>query len=123
MLAAALTRDRLNNTVRDEHDIEKAVGARPLGRIPHDGTLGAARTIGFGAPAAAAAEAFQHLRTALSVAHPERSYATILVTALAKAKGSQLSHSISQQHAPKATAGVDVHLIPQGCCRQWQSTT
>jgi polysaccharide biosynthesis transport protein len=86
-VAAALTRERLNNTVRDEQDIEKVVGARPLGRIPHDETLGAARTIDFGASRTTAAGAFRHLRTALSVAHSERSHATILVTSPRECEG------------------------------------
>lgn len=78
-VAALLTRERLNNTVRDERDIEKVVGARPLGSIPHDKTLGAL-TIDFGTPGTASAAAFRYLRTALSVAHSKRSLATILVT-------------------------------------------
>jgi polysaccharide biosynthesis transport protein len=86
-VVAALTRERLNNTVRDEHDIEKVVGARPLGRIPHDGTLRAALTIDFGAPATAAAAALRHLCTALSVAHSDRSLTTILVTSPRKGEG------------------------------------
>ncbi|WP_375482276.1 Wzz/FepE/Etk N-terminal domain-containing protein [uncultured Mycobacterium sp.] len=78
-VAAALGRERLNNTVRDERDIEKFVSARPLGSIPHDKTLRAGLTIDFGVPAVAAG-AFRRLRTALSVVHSERSLATILVT-------------------------------------------
>jgi capsular exopolysaccharide synthesis family protein len=86
-VAAALTRERLNNTVRDERDIEKVVGVRPLGHIPHDKTLGAALTIDFGGPGTAAAGAFRHLRTALSVAHSERSPATFLVTSPREGEG------------------------------------
>lgn len=79
-VAAVLTRERLNNTVRDQQDIEKILGVRPLGGIPHDETLGAALTIDFRAPRAASAGAFRHLRTALSIAHSEASHAMILVT-------------------------------------------
>lgn len=81
-VAVRLTRERLNNTVRDERDIEKVVGTLPVGRIPHDKTLAAALTADFDGPAAgtAAARAFQHLRTAFLVAHSERSLATLLVT-------------------------------------------
>jgi succinoglycan biosynthesis transport protein ExoP len=79
-VAATLTRERLNNTVRDERDIDKVVGARPLGCIPHDKTLSAVLTTDFGAPRAASAGAFRYLRTALSVAHSKRSLATFLVT-------------------------------------------
>lgn len=78
-MVAALTRERLNNTIRDEQDIEKIVGVRPLGSIPHDEVLAAARIIGFDAPASPAADAFRHLRTVLSVARSERSVSTILV--------------------------------------------
>jgi capsular exopolysaccharide synthesis family protein len=79
-VAAVLTRERLNNTVRDERDIEKVVGARPLARIPHDKTLGTALTIDFGTRGSASAAAFRHLRNALSVAHSKRSVTTFLVT-------------------------------------------
>lgn len=75
-----LTRERLNNTVRDDQDIEKAVGTRLLGSIPHDGDLGHAEIVDFDGPQTAAAGAFRQLRTALSVAHSERSLVTILVT-------------------------------------------
>ena len=85
-VVAALTRERLNNTVRDERDIEKVVGARPLGSIPHDQTLRAGLTIDFGVPAIAAG-AFRHLSTALSVAHSDRSLATILVTSPREGEG------------------------------------
>jgi polysaccharide biosynthesis transport protein len=85
-VAAALTRERLNNTVRDERDIEKVVSARPLGSIPHDKTLRAGLTIDFGVPAIAAG-AFRHLSTALSVAYSDRSPATILVTSPREGEG------------------------------------
>lgn len=85
--AAALTRERLNNTVRDERDIESLFGSRLLGRIPHDEILGAEKIIDFGAPATAAAGAFRHLRTALAVAHAKRSLTTILVTSPRRGDG------------------------------------
>ena len=85
-VAAALTRERLNNTVRDERDIEKVVSARPLGSIPHDKTLRAGLTIDFGVPAIAAG-AFRHLSNALSVAYSDRSPATILVTSPREGEG------------------------------------
>lgn len=79
-VAGVLTRERLNNTVRDERDVENIFGARPLPCIPHDEVLAAAQIIDFGAPATAAAGAFRHLRTALSVAHSPHPLATIMVT-------------------------------------------
>ncbi len=85
-VVAALTRERLNNTVRDERDIEKVVGARPLGSIPHDETLRAGLTIDFGVPAIAAG-AFRRLSTALSVAYSDRLPATILVTSPREGEG------------------------------------
>jgi polysaccharide biosynthesis transport protein len=85
-VAAALTRERVNNTVRDERDIEKVVSARPVGSIPHDKTLRAGLTIDFGVPAIAAG-AFRHLSTALSVAYSDRSPATILVTSPREGEG------------------------------------
>lgn len=85
-VAAALTRERLNNTVRDERDLEKVVGVRPLGSIPHDRTLRAGLTLDFGVPAIAAG-AFRHLSTALSVTYSDRLPATILVTSPRKGEG------------------------------------
>lgn len=79
-VALILTRERLNNTIRDDQDIEKAVGTRLLGRIPHDGDLSHAEIVDFDGPQTAAAGAFRQLRTALTVAHSERSLVTILVT-------------------------------------------
>jgi polysaccharide biosynthesis transport protein len=86
-VAAALTRERLNNVVRDERDLEKVIGARPLERIPHDKKLGAALTVDFNGPGGAAAGAFRHLRTALSVAHSKGSLATFLVTSPREGEG------------------------------------
>ncbi len=85
-VVAALSRERLNNTVRDERDIEKVVSARPLGSIPHDKTLRAGLTIDFGVPATAAG-AFRRLRTAVSAAHSDRLPATILVTSPREGEG------------------------------------
>ena len=86
-VATALTRERLNNTIRDERDIQKVVGERPLGCIPHDRTLGAALTTDFDGPGTAAAGAFRHLRTALAVAHSKRSLTTLLVTSPREGEG------------------------------------
>jgi len=85
-VAAALGRERFNNTVRDERDIKKVVSSRPLGHIPHDKTLRAGLTMDFGVPAIAAG-AFRHLSTALSVACSDRSPATILVTSPREGEG------------------------------------
>ncbi|MGB8795535.1 MAG: P-loop NTPase [Mycobacterium sp.] len=85
-VAAALGRERFNNKVRDERDIENVVSVRPLGHIPHDKTLRAGLTVDFGVPAIAAG-AFRHLSTALSVAYSDRSPATILVTSPREGEG------------------------------------
>ena len=85
-MAAALGRERLNNKVRDERDIQKVASLRPLGHIPHDKTLRAGLTMDFGVPAIAAG-AFRHLSTALSVACSDRSPATILVTSPREGEG------------------------------------
>jgi polysaccharide biosynthesis transport protein len=85
-VAAALGRERLNNKVRDERDIQKVASLRPLGHIPHDKTLRAGLTMDFGVPAIAAG-AFRHLSTALSVACSDRSPATILVTSPREGEG------------------------------------
>lgn len=85
-VAAALGRERLNNKVRDERDIQKVASLRPLGHIPHDNTLRAGLTMDFGVPAIAAG-AFRHLSTALSVACSDRSPATILVTSPREGEG------------------------------------
>ena len=85
-VAAALGRERLNNRVRDERDIEKVVSSRTLGHIPHDKTLRAGLTVDFGVPAIAAG-AFRHLSNALSVAYSDDSPATILVTSPREGEG------------------------------------
>jgi polysaccharide biosynthesis transport protein len=85
--ATALTRERLNKTIRDDRDIERVLGTRPLVCIPNDGTLGAALTTDFDGPGTAAAGAFRHLRTALAVANSKRPLATILVTSPRESDG------------------------------------
>ncbi|MGA7051837.1 MAG: Wzz/FepE/Etk N-terminal domain-containing protein [Mycobacterium sp.] len=112
-LAITLIRERLNNTVRDEQDIEKTVGARLLGRIPHDDVLGAARIIDFGGPATPAAGAFRHLRTVLSAPRSERSLATILVTSPREGEGkSTVAVNLAAAFAESGSSVVlvDAHL-------------
>jgi capsular exopolysaccharide synthesis family protein len=108
-VGVALIRERLNNTVRDEQDLAKAVGVRPIGHIPHDEVLGAALIIDFGASGTAAAGAFRHLRTALSVARSQRSVVTIMVTSPREGEGkSTIALNLAAAFAESGSAVVVV---------------
>ncbi|BBY28617.1 polysaccharide biosynthesis tyrosine autokinase [Mycolicibacterium sediminis] len=86
-IVLALGRERLNNSVRDDADVERQAGTRTLAKLPHDRLFGETSTLDFGAAASPAAAAFRHLRTGLSVAHSERALSTILVTSPRKGDG------------------------------------
>jgi polysaccharide biosynthesis transport protein len=79
-VVTALARERFNDTVRDEQDVDGLVDARPIARVPHDRVLSESRIIDFRGPGTPAAAAFRHLRNGLSAKHSDRPLVKILVT-------------------------------------------
>lgn len=64
-VAAALGRERFNNTVRDVGDAEAAAGSPVLAQVPEDQVLRTSRIVDFPASPGASAEAFRQIRGAL----------------------------------------------------------
>ncbi|PVY26688.1 polysaccharide biosynthesis tyrosine autokinase [Williamsia muralis] len=86
-IAVVFVRDRYDNKVHDEDEVQDITDAPVLASVPSDGLLKERGLIDFSSGATLAAESYRKLRTNLSFTSVDRPFRRIIVTSALEAEG------------------------------------
>ncbi|MDN4173609.1 polysaccharide biosynthesis tyrosine autokinase [Nocardioides sp. SOB77] len=108
-LAAASLRDTLDNSLKDDGDVQEAVGLPVLGTVPVNASIDRAPVIDQGTPDPVWAESYRKLRTNLSYLDPDHPPRTLLVTSALPGDGKTVT--AANLAASLAQGGQTVCLV------------